>query len=460
VSLAGGRVTIESPVGPARVSGRESPAHLADHPWLRQLAASEKIIVTGRLAKAGMTVTFHLRSRALPAGTIPFLARRDPQTGRWIPLPSSYHRPAGTITALITRPATVAPLAWFPSALTALVKGAVLGMFGFGGTGSYPECSTYDITVTDSHPGSHPAVGTCAQSSGTGRAQVKIADLRPYPLDVSYPYTPPGPDGTAGSTATTSSSDALVTLWTLGTPAGHVLLPGFGNTDITIPLAAGATAQITSSLDGPAFEAAMINVALHLADELGAAPKYVVKALDAANCARDYFHVATAATLTEPVAENAASTALECVSVALKGHLAVVAAGVTLAATLIVTVISATWALIDTALGQATHTLTVHNPTAACPSAAAIRQVLLTQPEWNSGSFTVSPHVTCFGPYVRALALASPGDGAAIILEQEPQGLTYLVAGSGPLCTTNPAEVEPGQIIYIPPEYSQDFSCI
>lgn len=71
VSLAGGRVTVASPAGPARVSGRESPAHLADHPWLRQLAASEKIMVTGRLAKAGMTVTFHLRSRALAAGTIP-----------------------------------------------------------------------------------------------------------------------------------------------------------------------------------------------------------------------------------------------------------------------------------------------------------------------------------------------------------------------------------------------------
>lgn len=460
VSLADGRVTVAVPAGSARVSGRGSPARQADHPWLRQLAASEKVMVTGRLAKAGLTVTFHLRPRGLPAGAVPFLARQDPQTGRWIPLPSHYRRRAGTVAARITGPAVVAPLAWYINGLTALVKGAVLGMFGFGGTGSYPECSSYDITVTDSHPASHPAIGTCAQSSGPGRAEIKLADLRPYPLDITYPYTRPGPDGAPGSSATTTSSGLLVTLWTLGTPHGHVLVPGFGSTDITISLAAGATAQITSSLDRPAFNAAMLDVGLHLADTLGAAPEFVVKALDAADCARDYFRVSSAGTLTEPVAEDAGDTALKCVSAALTGTAAIVAAGVTIAASLVVAVISTAWALIDTALGQATHTLTVHNPATTCPSAAAVRQVMLSQPEWNSASFTVSPQVKCLGPYVGALAYASPGDGASIILEQEPQGLTYLVAGSGPICTSNPAEVEPGQVIYIPPKYSQAFPCL
>jgi hypothetical protein len=96
----------------------------------------------------------------------------------------------------------------------------------------------------------------------------------------------------------------------------------------------------------------------------------------------------------------------------------------------------------------------------SCPSAAAVRQILETQIYWRHTAFTLSPDVTCIGPYVVAAASNSSGSGARVLLKQEPTGLRYLVAGSGPICTIIRSDAEPGQLVYIPPQYGHALLCL
>jgi len=96
----------------------------------------------------------------------------------------------------------------------------------------------------------------------------------------------------------------------------------------------------------------------------------------------------------------------------------------------------------------------------SCPSAAAVRQVLETQVYWRHTAFTLSPDVTCIGPYVVAAASNSSGSGARVLLKQEPTGLRYLVAGSGPICTIVRSDAKPGQLVYIPPQYGHALLCL
>jgi hypothetical protein len=96
----------------------------------------------------------------------------------------------------------------------------------------------------------------------------------------------------------------------------------------------------------------------------------------------------------------------------------------------------------------------------SCPSAPAVRHVLETQVYWRNTAFTLSPDVTCIGPYVVATASNSSGSGARILLKQQATGLRYLVAGSGPICTIVRSNAEPGQLVYIPPQYGHALLCL
>lgn len=451
-------VTITAPDSAARIRATASRAGVRNQRALRQLAPAERLTAAGRLPDGGVILTFRVDARKVAPGTRPFLATLDKATGQWAPVPSSYDRATGAISARVRHLSVWAPFGWVNSKIAAMLKGALLSIFGFGGTGEYPQCSAYDVAVTDSHP-SPPVIGACAHSVAGGEVQVKLANIRPYMLDVSYPYSSADAQGSGGSSASTQSPDLFVKLWTAAAENGHVLLPGFGEADITFPLSPGESAEITTRLDGQAFRAAMLEAAVRVATQLGGKGKEIIDALDSSSCALDYLHLGAASSLTEQNAQDFGGTAFECVSSVLPDSAGLIATGITLAASLIVQAISASWSLIDSALGNGRHTLTVQ--ISPCPSAATVKQAVEAQaPYWRQTEFTISANVTCVGPYVSADAFNSAGSGARVLLEQVSAGLRFLVSGSGPTCTTNPAHVLPEQIVYIPPKYGDALHCV
>ena len=116
----------------------------------------------------------------------PFLASLDRATGRWTALPGSYDRKSGVVSARIPADPVVAPLGWLGSPIASMLQGAFLSIFGLSGTGIYPQCSSYDVPITDSHPAG-ATIGFCAQPAGSSQVLVKLASMRPYPVDVTYP---------------------------------------------------------------------------------------------------------------------------------------------------------------------------------------------------------------------------------------------------------------------------------
>lgn len=101
-----------------------------------------------------------------------------------------------------------------------------------------------------------------------------------------------------------------------------------------------------------------------------------------------------------------------------------------------------------------------HERTPSCPSAETVRHVLENQDYWRHMTFTVSPNVSCVGPYVVAGASNSSGSGARVLLEQKVTGLRFLVSGSGPICTIVRSDAEAGQLVYIPPRYGHALLCL
>jgi len=122
--------------------------------------------------------------------------------------------------------------------------------------------------------------------------------------------------------------------------------------------------------------------------------------------------------------------------------------------------ITTAFAVVGALLSACSAAGSQHDRTPSCPSAATIRHVLENQDYWRHTTFTVSPDVTCVGPYVVARASNSSGSGARVLLEQEAMGLRYLVSGSGPICTVVRSDADPGQLVYIPPRYGHALSCL
>jgi len=451
VTLAHGLITVTAPASAPTVRAIPSSEHVRHSRALTQLAPAERLVAAGRLPPGGAVLTFHVDPREVKQGARPFLASLDPGTGQWMPVPSRYDPATSAISARVTHFSVWAPFSWVNSQIAAMAKGALLSIFGFGGTGGYPQCDNYDVTVTDSHPGG-TSVGACAQTVADGKVEVRLGNIRPYLLDVTYPYAPDG-----GSSVKTQSPDLFVRLWTAGAGDGHVLLPGFGSADIDFPLSPGDSAQLTTRLDGEAFRAAMLESAVRVAVQLGGKAKQIIDALDKASCALDYLHLGAASTLTEQNAEDFGSTAFECVSSVLPESAGLVATAITLAASVIVDAISASWAIIDNALGDAQHVLTVQ--VSACPSAAEITRAVAAQNSlWQPGSDTIlAKGIICVGPYVQAI-FQYPYGGGRVLLQQQPAALKFLAMGTGPICTS--VKGDGSGYLYVPPRYGRVLNCI
>jgi hypothetical protein len=215
----------------------------------------------------------------------------------------------------------------------------------------------------------------------------------------------------------------------------------------------------------------MIELAIRTAAQLtgGKAAKMIGWA-DKGTCVHDLLAQAGHPDVTLQWAQDSGAAAFGCVASLFKENSkpGILVGAITLAASLIVSVVSAAWSGIDTALGNAHHVLTVTPPNTAtpqpatsCPSAAIIEQALAAQASWWRPGYTVpATDITCAGPYVLAGFQESPLIGARSLLEQQTSGLKLLTTGSGPICTTSPANAVPGQVTYVPPQYGHALNCV
>jgi hypothetical protein len=456
-------LTVILPPGSPRVSARSVPM-TGRPPLLRPLAAAEHLRASGPLAGRAVLV-FHIGH----VSGRPFLAWLDGKD--WIPVLSHYDAKSGTVSASVSHFSTWAPFNWVTEQLQSWVGSAIHGVLGLGNAPS-PDCGTPNgAAVADSNPG-HTTIRTCAAT--VGRSTIaKIANLRAYPIDVFYPLGTGGQCGGFGRCVqVTPADDPWLALGAaLSATSDKMLVPGSATASVVLTIPSGQAATMKTAVDTPAMFMAFLEAGTSVFTTIIGEKVEAIKvardaidALTASQCAADglqevggQLNAATAGRLAE-----AAFRCLYSVLPAILDKLGKKTPGLVLgafeAATgLVSAAASSVWGLYDQFFG--THLLTVTATPRACPSAAAIRQVLLTQPYWRGTTFTVSPNVTCVGPYVQAVAVNTAGSGARVLLQQEPSGLKYLVAGSGPICTVIPADVVPGQIVYIPPQFGHALLC-
>jgi hypothetical protein len=96
---------------------------------------------------------------------------------------------------------------------------------------------------------------------------------------------------------------------------------------------------------------------------------------------------------------------------------------------------------------------------AACPSADAIKQAMISQSEfWQATDAVVSRTIVCAGPYASA-GIHSEVQGYHVLLEQRASGLTLLRVGTGPLCSIF-LEDSVTSMTVVPPQYGKALDCI
>jgi hypothetical protein len=363
VSLAHG-LTITLHGGTAKVAAEASLASvttaLTRRLPVRLLAPPERVIFAGKLPTRGAVLTWRINRKMLAPGVTPFIAALDQATGQWTALPSGYNGRAGTISARVFADPVVAPLGWIKSQLLSMLRGAFLSIFGLSGTGTYPQCSSYDVSITDSHP-TAASIGFCAQLAGSSQVLVKLASMRPYPVDVTYP---------AGTSVSPSVLSRLIIQ-----NRDQAILSGLDDLDATLPLNPGESTQLTVRLDKPAFLAGILGVAETFSSLLGGKVKAIDNALESAKCMADAMHgLNSAADLTLPDAQDAGSTIMECAGQALgdsKNVAAIIGAAVTLGASAVGQVIFAAWATVDKLIRDSDHVLTVQRPPSPSQSSPA-----------------------------------------------------------------------------------------
>lgn len=342
---------------PLTVGGRSLPGALA------VLAPPQYLKAHGPLPVGGALISFHVDPRQVPPGTKPFLASLDPATGLWVPVVSSYNEATGDVSARVSHFSVWAPLDWVTSRIAAVVKGALLSLFGLAGTGAAPSCSGDTIPVTDSRP--HAGIGACAQADGAADAVAKVVDERPYPVDLDYP---------AGARVNVPDADPFEQLGeeinNLASEHDTVLLPGGAEADTTVSLAVGQTTSLRTVSDGEALLLGILGTAVTIMTKISgglaiSTAKALLDALGKAQCLRDAVDTADTASLLLSTAQNIGSVAFECVAAAAKGVSDVIFSVASIVASLAVELIASVWGAIDTAIGNGYHELTLQRPAIA-----------------------------------------------------------------------------------------------
>jgi hypothetical protein len=268
-------------------------------------------------------------------------------------------RAESAIEPAFTEAEKLGPVSWIKSAVAAVLKGALESLFNLAAWDISPDCSGSDITVTDSRPNS--GIAACAQSVGTGSALAKIVNQRPYPVDLLYE---PGAQvsGPATDIFTQLGEDLnnLSSRW-----HDRVLVTAGAEADGTVPLQAGQKAVFGTEMDPrPTSPRFSLGTGIHMLAKMtgGLAGNVVtdeVDAIDNATCLRDAANTAVSATMSLSTAESLGSVALECVATIAKGISDVVFTAASLAASLATELIAGIWGIIDTAIGNADHLITL-----------------------------------------------------------------------------------------------------
>jgi len=349
VTVRGGAPNISGETRPASVT-----ASLVRRLPVKLLGPAEQVTIAGKLPAGGAILTWRINPKTFSSGITPFVASLDQATGQWTALPGSYNRKLGVISTRISADPVVAPFGWIGSQIASMLQGALLSVFGLSGTGVYPQCSSYDVPISDSHP-AEASIGFCAQPAGSSQVLVKLASMRPYPVDVTYP-------------AGTSVSPGVLSR-IIAPGSGRVILAGLDHIDAVLPLKPGNSTEVTVRLDGPAMAAGLVSVAETLASQLGGKPKAILDAFENTKCFADAMGVLDS--VTDPTrrdSQDIGSTILECAGQALedsKNVAAIVGAAVIFAASLAGDAIFTAWGTIDKLNHTSDHVLTVNRASAA-----------------------------------------------------------------------------------------------
>jgi hypothetical protein len=402
------------------------------------LAPAEHLAASGKLPQSGAVITFRINPHKVPAGAVPFLASLDPATGSWTPVPSSYNRRTGKISAHVTHFSIWAPLAWLTSRLFAVFKGALLSLFSLGGDGSAPSCRPPTLPVIDSKP--NEGVGACAQAAGPASVLVKIVDERPYPFDLLYPpgahVSPPVTDPAALLGAEMSN---IASRWHT-----RMLLSGGSEADLTIALPVGHDQALDTEFDGEAWTLGLIGTAINLLIETTpvgggvSTAKKLIDALGKAHCFAEVVNNAQTVSLSLATAQNLGSTAFDCLAAVAKGLGGEVLAVSSIFASLATGVIGGVWADVDVVFGDASHALSVERPAARVPSAPCTSTALASaikataNPQKLPENWTVRSYSCRDGQAsVEIIGLGYPTE--VILKQQGPSWMVIKIEGeSGP----------------------------
>jgi hypothetical protein len=433
VRLPAGSAAVTAVSVPAATSSLTAPIHLPGGPVVPNaitvVAPARHLAIRGHFPAGGVDLTFRVRAGAVSPGTSPFLASQDPGTGRWTPVQSTYNAAAGTVSARVTHFSTWAVLDWARPEIEGILRGALSDIFdpAVSGPGG-PDCGSAStsgdvITVSDSQPSE--AIGACAQVAGQSQVTAKVADHRAYPVDLNYPH---------GSRVSPPSADVFTQLGAdLNNlvPARHnwVVLPGNTEADVTLALASGNSAMITTEMDDVAYLTAILGTglsALALATgKLAVTTAFVLDKLAKGACLRDLVHDSLSAPLSQQSAESLGSLGFECVFAAAKlGAAGVVAAVAGIISSLASQVLATIWRFVDIDRGNASHVLTLSR-SAACPSSAQLLAVWDAAPaslrdSWAAPGLNISGFqgISCWSSWVVTAPIAQTGNGIFVFSQQ------------------------------------------
>jgi hypothetical protein len=428
---------------PGLTGALSKPVHLDGHRYrgaIAVLAIPRHLEASGPLRRAGAVLSFRVNPDQVLNGSVPFLASLDTATGNWIPVASSYDPATGVVSARVTHFSVWAPLHWVKSAIAAVLKGALVSLFGLGGLGSAPSCSGQPVTVTDTRP--DDGVGACAQASGD-QVVAKIVNQRPYPVDLLYPpiarvqVPPADPFSQLGEDMNNFSS------------AYHdrVLLPGGAEADATLAIPAGQRAEFATEVDTEAYLLGIVGTGVQVLAKIEGllgvkVAQDLLDALGQAKCLQDAVQTAQTLSLTPTTAENIGSTAFDCLAAVAKGLSDALLTLATLAASLIVELVAGIWGAIDSATGAANHELFLQRAalTPACSAGALFQAAVAGQhfnpspsgypPGAGPGPGAYDPH--CYGGWAIA-GISHPNVGLTDgeVLFRAIDGTWTYVAGVG-----------------------------
>jgi hypothetical protein len=159
---------------------------------------------------------------------------------------------------------TWAPFTWVVSQIRAWVRSEIGNVLGVG-TAAEPSCGTASgVVVSDSNP-SHHTIGACAEpapAAAAGTVIIQVANLRGYPVDLSYPASAGGTCGEYGRCVQVRpDGDGWLKVGAALSPGrSKALLPGSSTATVIAGIPGGQAVTLRTAVDEPAMFMAFLEV--------------------------------------------------------------------------------------------------------------------------------------------------------------------------------------------------------